>query len=207
MELLLDAFDDPVIINQRCPDMGTPLSIAIMCWNINFVRMLLERKADHLISLDVGILARFAKEVGIDRLYTSGAPLYTSLFVYESILIKIEKEIPENKAPLTIAPIEDLFTTPGKIVELLLPLYQDEEALQLWKDLQAKTKSLLDSLLQARNNKIQMDQQDAGTPIDLSGLTEEMPIDWEEGSEMAPVAALRTLLHSSRDPNFSWPSP
>ena len=207
MELLLDAFDDPAIINQQCPDMGTPLSIAIMCWNINFVRLLLERKADHLISLNVGMLARFAKEVGIDRLYTSGAPLYTSLFVYESILIKIEKEIPENKAPLTIAPLENLFTTSGKIVKLLLPHYQDEEAFQLWEDLQAKTTSLLDSLLQARNNKIQMNQQDAGTPIDLSSLTEEMPIDWEEGSEMAPVAVLRTLLHSSRDPNFSWPSP
>jgi hypothetical protein len=91
-------------------------------------------------------------------------------------------------------------------VRLLLPLYQDEEAFQLWKDLQVKSDALLTVLKQERDHKKVMVQCDDGKHVDLTGLTEEVPVDWEEGCEMTRVMALHTFLRYFRT-QLLWPDP
>ncbi|KAF2791697.1 hypothetical protein K505DRAFT_248366 [Melanomma pulvis-pyrius CBS 109.77] len=202
MKLLLSTFDDADIINEWYPGVLTPLGIAAMNLNVDFVRMLLEKKADPSIglALDHAGLEILSRGVGVERTPIRGTPLCMCLMTYEAILVKIESA---SSALVNIAPIEYLFSMASKIVQLLLPLSQDEGALELWTALQVRGDELMTAKKQATLDTKGIMQHD-DKPVDLSALTEERPSGWSEGCEMTDEMTLRIFLHHMRN-DFPWP--
>jgi len=204
MQLLLSAFDDAGVVNELCPEIGTPLCIAVMYLNVDFVRLLLQKKADPSIGLDLVIVERIAKSIGVERKPTGGTPLDLSLLTYEGIILKLEGI--NHDAITNVAPIERLFSTAGEIVQLLLLLERDEGMLQLWTALQARKDQLLATMKQAMSSGKHIARNINEKPVDLSVLTEEKPSGWSEGCEVTGEMALRTLLRQCRS-GFAWPDP
>lgn len=204
MELLLSAFDDADVVNELCPEVGTPLSIAVRYLNVDFVRLLLQKKADPSIGLDLVSVERIAKSIGVPRKPIGGTPLDLSLLTYEGILLKLEGI--NHDSITNVAPIERLFSTAGEIIQLLLLLDRDEGMLQLWTALQARKDQLLATMKHATSSGKHIARNINEKPVDLSVLTEERPSGWSEGCEVTDEMALRILLRQCRT-GFEWPDP
>ena len=85
-----------------------------------------------------------------------------------------------------------------KVVQLLLPLNEEEEALQLWNELQVRRDQLLGAVRQATPLTTDNANQASSLPVEFSVVTEERPSGWLEGCAMTDEMALRTFLHYFR---------
>jgi serine/threonine protein kinase/ankyrin repeat protein len=139
--LLLSVFNDTSVINEICPGFGTPLSIAAMNLNVDLVRMLLEKKANPSLIVDLMNLKPIFEKVGIERVLPHGTAFYVSLLACEGIILNFERI--SYGAVNNYIPTERLLSKAEDIVQLLLPYEQDEGNLQLWSALQIRKGKLL----------------------------------------------------------------